>query len=413
MDHIYRFVVQLTTVTTVVFDVRANHDTGVSRYGLSLLAAAAPYVGKEGWRLVVVARPWQDDEARRAVASLDVPVLTCPDDHGFVRDSPWLRGQLRKRQADLYYTTHYTVDRKCPVPFVYTIHDLTRLRYPRLSYSDADFAERFGHDELEAARREIAALAGHDVLAAGPVFLRYFRALNLYLARRAERIVTISCSTATDIKRLLGVSDVRLDLVPGGVDGSVFRPRGDPEVHAVMARHGVRGPYLLYVGLVHPSKRFEWLLERLVEARAALPPGSRLVVAGGHAEKSPLVRDIVTRGQAEDFVVFAGRVADDELAALYTGASAYVTAAVSEGFGLPLLEARACGTQVIGTDIPALRETLADSAHFYRPSDAAHLTALAAAALGGQLARIPSQPLPFAWETSGSLLVRALARAMT
>ena len=407
-----RRVVQLDIMATVVFDVRANHDTGVSRYGVSLLAVAAPYVLDMGWRLIAVAQPWQEDHIRRAVAHLNVPVLACPDDRGFIRDSPWLRTQLRRQKADLYYTAHYTVDRKCPVPFVYTIHDLTRLRYPALSYGDADFAERFGQHELDAARRELAVLSGNGQSGAGPVFPRYFRALNHHLAERAQRIVTISRSTAGDIKRLLGVSDARLDLVPGGVDGTVFRPRGSQEVRAVAARHGLDGPYVLYTGLVHPNKRVEWLLERLVEARAAFPAGARLVVAGGHAEKSALVRDVVARGQAEGFVVFAGRVDDDELAALYTGASAYVTAAVSEGFGLPMLEARACGTQVIGTDIPALRETLAGTAHFYRPGDASRLVALVMDALSGRLPLIPSRPLPFAWESSGSLLVRALERAM-
>lgn len=376
------------------------------------MAAAAPYALDLGWRMVVVAWPWQEKRVRRTVAHLGLPVLACPDDQGFIRDSPWLRAQLRRDRADLYYTAHYAVDRLCPVPFVYTIHDLTRLRYPALSYSDADFAERFGHRELDAARRELAVLSGSEQSGAGPVFSRYFRELNHYLAERAQRIVTISRSTAGDIKRLLGVSDGRLDLVPGGVDGTVFHPRGSHEVRTVAARHALHGPYVLYTGLVHPNKRVEWLLEKLVAARAAFPHGARLVVAGGHAEKSVLVREIVTCGQAEDFVVFAGRVDDDELAALYTGASAYVTAAVSEGFGLPMLEARACGAQVIGTDIPALRETLAGAAHFYRPGDATRLVALVTDALSGRLPRIPSEPLPFAWERSGELLVRALARAM-
>ena len=401
-------------MATVVFDIRANHDTGVSRYGLSLLEAAAPYAVDAGWRLIAIAWPWQKSQALRAVDQSGVPVLACPDDHGFIRDSPWLRAQLRRHEADLYYTAHYAVDRRCPVPFVYTIHDLTRLRYPELSYSDAAFAERFGHDEMDAARRELAVLSGGSQPGLGPVFSRYFSALNHDLAERARRIVTVSRSTAADIRSLLGVSDARVDLVPGGVDDAVFRPRDNREVWAAAARHGLNGPYVLYAGLVHPSKRLEWLLARLVEARATFPAGAQVVVAGGHAEKSALVRGIVARGQAENFVVFAGRVDDDELAALYTGASAYVTATVSEGFGLPMLEARACGAHVICTDIPALRETLAWTAHFYQPGDAPRLAGLVREALNGQLSQVPPRrPLPFDWESSGSLLVRALARAMT
>jgi glycosyltransferase involved in cell wall biosynthesis len=246
----------------------------------------------------------------------------------------------------------------------------------------------------------------------GPVFSRYFHALNHDLAERARRIVTISRSTAGDIRTLLGVSDARLDMVPGGVDRTFFRPRSSQEVQAAAARHGLHGPYVLYTGLVHPNKRVEWLLQVLAEARTAFPAGARLAIAGGHAERSALFRDCVARGRAGDFVVFAGRVDDDELAALYTGASAYVTAAVSEGFGLPMLEARACGTQVIVTDIPTLRETLPETAHFYQPGDSSRLVALVTEALSGRLPIIPARSLPYDWESSGVLLVRALERAM-
>ncbi len=126
------------------------------------------------------------------------------------------------------------------------------------------------------------------------------------------------------------------------------------------SRHGLVGPYVLYAGLAHPNKRLDLLIGALAAARATLPAGSRLVLAGGHAEQSEAVRDAIVRERAGDLVVFAGRVSDDELAALYTGASAYVTATVSEGFGLPMLEACACGTQVIATDLHPGRQSRGD-----------------------------------------------------
>jgi glycosyltransferase involved in cell wall biosynthesis len=272
-------------VTTVVFDVRANHDTGVSRYGLSLLAAAAPYALEAGWRLIAVARSHQEARARRAVAGLGIPVLMCPGDEGFVRRSSWLRTQLCAHRADLFYTSHYTVDRECPVPFVYTIHDLTRVRYPELSYTDTAFVARFGLAELHRVHRELAALSPSSPQGSGRVFARYFQALNQDLAGRAQRIITVSRSTAGDIKRLLGVGQERLDLVPCAVDARIFFPRSAGQVREVMASRGIAGPYMVYVGLAHPSKRFEWLLEALVASRASFPAGSRLVVVGGHTEK--------------------------------------------------------------------------------------------------------------------------------
>ena len=399
-------------MTTIVFDVRANHDTGVSRYGLSLLAAAAPFALEAGWSLIAVARPHQEACARRAVAGLGIRVLTCPDDEGFVRRSSWLRSQLCSRRVDLFYTSHYTVDRECPVPFVYTIHDLTRLRYPEFSYTDTAFAARFGLPELCRVHRELAALSPGGPQGSRPVFTRYFQALNQDLARRAQRIITVSRSTARDIKPLLGVSEERLDLVPCAVDTKIFFPRSAGQVQEAMASRGIAGPYVVYTGLVHSSKRFEWLLEVLLASRAFFPAGSRLVVAGGHAEKFARVQEILRRSRAADFVVFAGRVDDSELAALYSGAAAYVTATISEGYGLPMAEALACGTRVVATDIPALRETLGDAAHFYPTWEPARLVELVSDALSD---RLPRPPIVGgrSWEASGALLVESLGRALT
>lgn len=397
-------------MVTVVFDVRANHDTGVSRYGLSLLAAAAPLAVEAGWRLVAVSWPQQEALAHHAVRDLGVPVLPCPDDGGFVRRSGWLRSWLRSYRADLLYTCHYMVDRECPVPFVFTIHDLTRLRFPELSYTDASFATRFGLSELYRLRRELEVMAPTAPVS-GPVFTRYFQAVNKELARHAERIITVSRSTAEDIKRLLGVSEARLDLVPCAVDSGVFFRRSARKVQEVMAKHGITGTYVIYAGLAHPSKRFEWLLEALVGMRAEFPAGSKLVVTGGHAERVAPVHEILRRAGAEDFVVFTGRVGDTELATLYTGAAAYVSAAVNEGYGLPMAEALACGASVVATDIPALRETLGCTAHFYPAGNGAQLTRLVRDALNGSLPPPPATS-PQGWEASGALLVKSLARAL-
>ncbi|MGL5824375.1 MAG: glycosyltransferase family 4 protein [Nocardioides sp.] len=398
---------------TVVFDIRANHDTGVSRYGLSLLAEAAPLVADAAWRLLAVVRPVQESRARAAVAGYDIEVLVCPDDEGFVRRTPWLRQLLRSEQTDLYYTSHYTVDRECPVPFVFTIHDLNRLRFPDFSYTDASFAGRFGADELALLREELAKFNPAEQSRPGEAaFTQYFRALNHDLVGRARRVVTVSNSTARDIRALLGVDDSRLDLVPCAVDTTTFFPRTTAEIEAVASRHGLPGPYLAFVGLAHPNKRFPWLVEQLVTNRHRLPKGSRLVAAGGYAEQAPEVAELLRRLRAEDLVVFAGRVTDDELAALYSGASALVTASVNEGNNLPPLEAMACGSQVIATDIPPLRETLGPAASFYDLTDGEELAKLTVAALTGRLEDRARLHEPQTWADSGRRIVNVLERAM-
>src|SRR5262249_19083417 len=156
----------------------------------------------------------QEDRARAAVAHLGFDVLIAPDDDGFVRRSPWLRELLAQVGADLYYTSHYTVDRECRVPFVFTIHDLTRLRFPELSYTDTSFVARFGQDEHDVLRAELAALSHLDVsVDTQDMFTRYFWAINRDLVRRAERLITVSDATAHDICTLLQAPPQHVALV--------------------------------------------------------------------------------------------------------------------------------------------------------------------------------------------------------
>lgn len=327
-----------------------------------------------------------------------------------MRRSPWLRDLITDSDADLYFTSHYTVDRECPAPFAFTIHDLTRLRFPELSYTDASFAERFGDAELDLVREELATLSAWDEPQQGEeTFTRYFRALNRYLAQRAERVVTVSRSTARDVQALLGVDCSRLALVPCGVDTGVFHRRDPMTVQAVRDGYGLTGPYLMFVGLTHPNKRFPWLVEQLARTRHRLPAGARLVAVGDHAEQAPQVTSLLAQHGAEDFVVFAGRVSDTDLAALYSGAAALVTASVNEGNNLPPLEAMACGCQVIATDIPPLRETLGETAAFYDPNRGTQLAALAEEALAGCLPDRARAFQPPTWPEAGHRLFETLS----
>jgi glycosyltransferase involved in cell wall biosynthesis len=370
----------------LVYDLRAHNDAGVSRYGLSLLGPAARALKEAGWRLSVLARPAQKRRAQEAVNGLDIPVICAPTEEGFVRRSPWLRQMLVSEGADLYFTSHYTVDRECPVPFVFTVHDLNRLRMPEFSYTDATFADRFGTGELDLMRFELRALAPLDEPKEDDeLFTRYFRAVNRYLAQRAARIVTVSRSSADDIQSMLRVLPERLAIVPCGVDRSVFARHDEAGLRPVLGKYGIARPYLIFVGLAHPHKRFLWLLEQLAARRHDFPPGARLVAVGGHAENTCGVAGLLRQYRAEDFVVFTGRVSDPDLAALYSGASALVVASLSEGSNLPGLEALTCGCPVIATDIPPLREVLGDTASYYSAVAGEEMARLAAAALAGHL----------------------------
>ncbi len=218
----------------------------------------------------------------------------------------------------------------------------------------------------------------HDLMALKhrAEFLRTGMRFRLrYLAvQRSARVIVPTRVVAADAERHLGLDPERIAVV-GEAPAPVFRPRPPAEVAAARARHGVPEDYLLWVGGMEqpdPRKR----VAELAAARRELP----LVLVGP------------TSRWAEELagVTLTGRIPDDDLAALYTGARALVFPSEDEGFGLPTVEALACGTPVVASDAPAAREVLGDRATLVDRGD---LDALLAA---GAAAKRPA-PAPPAW----------------
>jgi len=177
----------------------------------------------------------------------------------------------------------------------------------------------------------------------------------LYKAvRRAAAVLCDSRAAAADVTRLLDLDPVRVTVVPAAAGGH-FRPADATEIRG---RLGLDGPYLLYVGGLtanDPRKDVEGLIDAFAGWALAEERSETLVLAGS---EGPFTRELEERaGRLGARVGFAGFVPDPELPALMSGASCLVTASHYEGFGLPALEAIACGTPVAAYDAGAIPET--------------------------------------------------------
>jgi glycosyltransferase involved in cell wall biosynthesis len=234
----------------------------------------------------------------------------------------WLTGVLGKRRPRLFYSPGFNAPPTSPVPFVFTIFDLIHLHI----------------DEESSAGKRL-----------------YYRLHVKPAVRRARAVLTGSEYSRADIVEWSGVEPERVVVIRSAAASS-FTPDGDAFEPGY--------PYLLYVGNRKPHKN----LARLVRALDRIDPGHplRLILPGPvDPGLASLARDV----GVGDRLVFLGQVADTRLPALYRGALAFVFPSLHEGFGLPPLEAMACGTPVVSSLATSLAEVVGDAALAIDPLD--------------------------------------------
>jgi glycosyltransferase involved in cell wall biosynthesis len=204
----------------------------------------------------------------------------------------------------------------------------------------------------------------------------YLRWSTRHNARAATRILADSQATRRDLVRHYSIPDSKIAVVYPGRD-ETLAPVTDPALlSAVRARYGLAGLYLLYIGTLHPRKNlvrlvqaFGSFLQSSADGSGAPVTSLQLVLAG---QKGWLYDDILAQVRKlglSDRVVLTGYVPDADLPALLSGALAFVFPSLYEGFGLPLLEAMACGTPAICSDASSLPEVAGDAALLVDPTD--------------------------------------------
>ncbi len=207
------------------------------------------------------------------------------------------------------------------------------------------------------------------------------RYLERFLARmpeicgRSTLILTVSRHTRRDLCRILGVAETKIVVTPEAPE-PCYRPLPFSEANALVAeKYGLTGPYLLYVGGFSPRKNLSTLLSAYAAIRRELPDHPPLVLAG-HLDPAGLrlaerAKDLGLTGEA----VFPGFIPLSDLPYLYRAARLFVYPSLYEGFGLPPLEAMACGTPVIASGESSLPEVVGDAGLLIDPYDRDSLAA--------------------------------------
>jgi glycosyltransferase involved in cell wall biosynthesis len=265
----------------------------------------------------------------------------------------------------------------------------------------------------------------HGLALVGPVAATYpqkFPALKRFYLRtftrlsvqRAQRIIAISKNTKRDVVQQYGVLPSKVDLVYYGLDPA-FCPLSDDQVAGFRRERSLPERFILFVGTLEPRKN----VTRLIEAYARLPnPRLPLLLVGG---KGWLYDEVFARVEALSLsaeVQFVGYVPGEELPWWYNAADLFVYPSVYEGFGLPPLEAMACGTPVITSNVSSLPEVVGDAGLLVNPDDTEELAAamnrvLSDADLAQEMQVTGlAQARTFSWQTAASQTTDTYRRAL-
>lgn len=317
----------------LVIDARWLHS-GIGRYVMNLLEGLRH---RNGFSVHALVRRRDADALRPlcdGVALVDLPIYGWREQLSV----PWAA-----RGAGLLHVPHYNVPVMFQGDIVVTIHDLIHLTAPPQSH-------------FNAARA-------------------YALALLHCAARKARRIVTVSCFSKGQIVRNLGVPEEKITVIYNGVHPR-FRELDKHEARErVKEVFSLGAPYFLYVGNLKPHKNVELLLRASSLLRARRVANHDLVIVGEGRGQKVLLEAMSARLGILPQVRFMSRVDEEHLPYLYAAADLFVMPSLMEGFGYPVVEAMACGTPVVCSRATALPEIASDAAQFFDPTSCEDLAA--------------------------------------
>ena len=319
----------------VAIDARKWHDYGIGTYVRNLVRHLAR-MDRETTYFLFCQRA--DESTLRDLAENFVPVVEDSAGYG-VREHVSIPLKLRRLGAQLLHSPHYVRPLLCGVPSVVTIHDCIHLLFPQ--YLPNRMAWRYAHVIMGSA------------------------------VRRSALVFTVSEASRRDILHFYPWADPeKVVVVPNAIDADLLEDPGPEEMERVRERYQIRGRFVLFAGNIKPHKN----LGRLIEAFALLRnrPGHddlRLLIIGEEVSRYPSLRRAMESAGVRAEVRFFGFVPHRTLAALYRMASVFAFPSLYEGFGLPPLEAMACGTPVLTSRLSSLPEVVGDAAVLIDPYD--------------------------------------------
>jgi len=316
----------------IAIDARKWRDYGIGTYVRNLVRHLAR-LDHETTYFLFCAR--QDASVLRDLAANFVPVVD--DSVGYrLKEHFSIPLKLRRLGVELFHTPHYVLPLLCPTRAVVTIHDCIHLLFPQYLPNRAA--------------------------------LRYSEFMMRSAIRRSAVVLTVSEASRADILRFFPEADAeRVQVVPNAIDPAILDDPGEDEQERVRERYQVRGRFILYAGNIKPHKNLDRLISAFALLRQQGETDLKLIIIGDEVSRHGSLRRTMEAAGLRQEVRFFGFVPDRTLAVLYRMASVFAFPSLYEGFGLPPLEAMACGAPVVTSRLSSLPEVVGDAAVLVDP----------------------------------------------
>jgi glycosyltransferase involved in cell wall biosynthesis len=360
----------------IAIDARKLHDFGIGTYIRNILLGLARL--DQQTEYIVLCRPPDAELANDLGANFRaVPETARPYS---LAEQIAIPVSLVRERAHLLHEPHYVLPPATRCRSVVTIHDCIHLMFPQ--YLPGTLAHLYARMSMWSA------------------------------VRKSDQILTVSNASKRDILRFFDIAPEKVDVIYNAIDERFLAPPDAERMDLVRQRYQLDHPFLLYVGNIKPHKNLERLIDAFGRVRAQGLDDLRLVIIGDEISKYPRLRQAVHRHRLDKYVRFLGFQPYDTLAAFYRLARAFVFPSLYEGFGLPPLEAMACGTPVVTSNVSSLPEIAGGAAILVDPYDAASIAdgitrAVSDEALRAELtARGLARAREFSWTQSVAAIHR-------
>lgn len=317
----------------IAIDARKLHDFGIGTYIRNILTELSRLDRETEY--VVLCRPDDVDSGDVLGRNFRMVPETAPTYS--IAEQFKIPLSLAREHVQLVHEPHYVLPPLLNCRSVVTIHDCIHLMFPE--YLPNKLAYVYAKSSMWTA------------------------------SRKADRILTVSEASKRDILRFFNVPPEKVVVIHNAIDERFLAPANPERMELVRQRYQLDHPFVLYVGNIKPHKNIERLIAAFGAARGQCQDDLKLIIIGDEISKYPALRQSVHKHKLDKHVRFLGFQPMETLAAFYRQARAFVFPSLYEGFGLPPLEAMACGAPVVTSNVSSLPEVAGGAALLVDPYD--------------------------------------------